>query len=94
MIVNDLIAELPWIIFGVALAAVCVRLCWLRRVPEWQQDPEAGRPSDGDNDSSVAPAGTGESGRSDDDRPAVTGDDPAADQPSAATGGRARVRVS
>ena len=53
MIGNDLIAEIPWIIFGVLLAVTCVRLCWVRRFCGQQEDLESRQPPEGSGDSSA-----------------------------------------
>lgn len=62
MIGNDLVVEIPWIVFGVLLAAVCVRLCRLRRFSDRQQDPEFRQRSEDGGDSSAAPARADELG--------------------------------
>jgi hypothetical protein len=60
MIDNDLIVEIPWIIFGILLAAVCVRLCRFRPLSGRQRDLGSREPSEDGSHSSVAPASAGE----------------------------------
>jgi len=50
---NDLIVEIPWIVFGLSLAAVCYRLCRFRRFSGRGRDREPQQPSD-DGDGSSA----------------------------------------
>jgi hypothetical protein len=57
MIGNDLIVEIPWIVFGLTLAAVCLRLRRFRRLSGRSGDRESETPAVGGNDS---PAITGE----------------------------------
>jgi hypothetical protein len=72
MIGNDLIAEIPWIIFGVLLAAVCVRLCRFRPFPGRQRDVGARQLSGDSSHRSAAPASTGEPGKDDHGEPVVS----------------------
>jgi hypothetical protein len=72
MIGNDLIAEIPWIIFGVLLAVTCVRLCWVRRFCGQQEDLESRQSAEGGGHSSADPASAGEHGADDHDGSAVS----------------------
>ena len=57
MVGNDLIVEIPWIIFCVSLAVVCVRLRGSRRFSHRSRDREQSRqPSDDGNDHDQATA--------------------------------------
>jgi hypothetical protein len=56
MIGSDLIVEIPWIVFGVLLAAMCVRLCRFRRFSDRQQDAESRQRFEDGGVSSAAPA--------------------------------------
>jgi len=56
MIGSDLIVEIPWIIFGVLLAAACLRLCRIRRSSGRPRAPESHQASGDDDDSSANPA--------------------------------------
>jgi len=40
MIGNDLMVAIPWMAFGLSLAAVCLRLCIFRRVSGRSRGPE------------------------------------------------------
>lgn len=50
---SDLIVEIPWIVFGLLLAAVCLRLRRFRRLSGRSSDRESEAPSVGGNDSSA-----------------------------------------
>jgi len=52
---NDLTAAIPWIVFAVVLAVVCVRLWCSGR----QHDRESRQPSEDGSDSSANPASVG-----------------------------------
>jgi hypothetical protein len=65
---SDLLVEIPWIIFGVLLAAACLRLRRIRRFARKPREPESRRVSGDDNDSS---ANTGEPAGNDHDGTAV-----------------------
>jgi hypothetical protein len=65
MIGSNLIAEIPWIIFGVLLAAVCVRLRRFGRLPGRQSHLESRQPTEGCGDNSAARANAGEPGGDD-----------------------------
>ena len=43
---NDLIVEIPWIVFGLLLAAVCLRLRRFRRVSGRSRDGEPQQPAE------------------------------------------------
>jgi hypothetical protein len=60
MIGSDLIVEIPWIIFGILLAAVCVRLCRFRPFSGRQRDLGSREPSEDGSHSSAAPASASE----------------------------------
>jgi hypothetical protein len=68
MIGNDLIVEIPWIVFGLLLAAVCLRLPRFRRFSGLSRDRESQQAVDDGNDSSAT---TGEPARNDHHGPAV-----------------------
>jgi hypothetical protein len=53
MIGSDLLVEIPWIVFGLLLAAVCLRLRRFRRLSGRSRDREAQPPSADGNDSSA-----------------------------------------
>ncbi|HEY2077518.1 MAG TPA: hypothetical protein VGH53_14385 [Streptosporangiaceae bacterium] len=60
MIGSDLIVEIPWIVFGLTLAAVCLRLRRFRRLSGRPGDRESEAPAVDGNDSTaitVEPAG-------------------------------------
>jgi len=68
MIGNDLIAAIPWIVFAVLLALVCLRLWCTGR----QDDLEPRQPSEDGGDSPAAPASAGAPGTDDYDGHAVS----------------------
>jgi H+/gluconate symporter-like permease len=53
MIGNDLIVEIPWIVFGLLLAAVCLRLRRFRSASDRSRGRESQRPSDDGDESSA-----------------------------------------
>jgi hypothetical protein len=60
MIGNDLIVEIPWIVFGLLLAAVCLRLGRFRRFSGRSRDRESQQAADDGIDNSATtgePAG-------------------------------------
>jgi hypothetical protein len=62
---SDLIVEIPWIVFGLLLAAVCLRLRRFRRFSGRERDRESQPPSGDGNDSSAIadePAGNDHNG--------------------------------
>jgi H+/gluconate symporter-like permease len=69
MIGSDLIVEIPWIVFGLTLAAVCLRLRRFRRLSGRSGDRESEAPAVGGNDSTAI---TGEPARNDHDEAAVS----------------------
>jgi hypothetical protein len=69
MIGNDLIVEVPWIIFAISLVAVCLRLRRFRLLSGRSRDRDAHRPSDDGNDSS---ANTSKPGGNDHHGPAMS----------------------
>jgi hypothetical protein len=57
---SDLVAEIPWIIFGLSLAAICLRLRRSRRFP-WRPRSREAQPYSGDrSDRSAQLASTAE----------------------------------
>ena len=69
MIGNDLIVAIPWMAFGLSLAAVCLRLCRFHRFPGQPRDHEPRQPAEDGNQRS---ANTSEATGNDDHRPAVS----------------------
>ena len=69
MIGNDLIVAIPWMAFGLSLAAVCLRLCRFPRFPGRSRDGEPRQPAGDRHESS---ANTSEPTGNDDQRPAVS----------------------
>lgn len=62
---SDLIVEIPWIVFGLALAAVCLRLRRFRRRSGRSRDREPQAPPEAGNTSSAItgePAGNAHHG--------------------------------
>ena len=53
MIGSDLIVEIPWIVFGLLLAAVCLRLGRTRRASGRSLDGEPQQPAEDDHASSA-----------------------------------------
>jgi len=72
MIGNNLMVEIPWIVFAVLLAAVCVRLCRYRRFSDRQQDAESRQHSEDGGDSAAVQTSAREPGRDDHGWPAVS----------------------
>jgi hypothetical protein len=63
MLGGDLIVEIPWIAFGVSLAAICLRLCRFRRFTGGSRNQASHPPSDDDNGSSANTSGPGGNAR-------------------------------
>lgn len=69
MIGNDLIVAIPWMAFGLSLAAVCLRLCRFHRCPARLRLRQARQPAEDGHDSS---ANTREATGNDDYPPAAS----------------------
>jgi hypothetical protein len=59
---SDLLVEIPWIVFGLSLAAVCLRLRRFRRFPGRERHRQPEPPTKAGNESSEI---TGEPGGND-----------------------------